>query len=221
MKNGQVYDFFGDRVKVLIFDDKEVFWDQCTIDNIILNSKRKSMIFQRTLRSFFVEKAVLLNDISLTNEEKEKYHSHLPLRLVCIDNIFWSHQSFSTLSRFQTFAEGQKIDFDQIDIFPLNQIVLIPSGQQQSQKTSQIVSSQQDFFSIQELLYHAFNIQQPHINQNKPYFTRFRLIKEGREEKRLRGIGLYRSGLKSGLPSYYLGGAISWNELETNDTYLV
>lgn len=55
----------------------------------------------------------------------------------------------------------------------------------------------------------------------KPYFSRYRLIHGGREEKRLTGIGLYRLGIKGNIPSYYVGGYMSDAELEVANNLIV
>lgn len=157
----------------------------------------------------------------LTKLEESIHRPDLPLRLNCVKKSFWTTEKFNTIEDFKVFLNQEKIDYKKFEDLHTNKIVIFPQGQQNSEKKSVILENTIGFFEGLELMFNCFNIQQQYVNPKKPYFSRFSLIPIGREEKRLTGFGLYRTGIKGNIPSFYLGGSVSLLELEIDKSFIV
>lgn len=114
-----------------------------------------------------------------------------------------------------------EIDIDKLEGLNSFNVVIFPTSRQMSRKKSILLEIKSGQFSRSELMLQCFNIQSEYVKPEKLYFSRFRLIPNGREEKRLYGIGIYRLGIKGNVPSYYLDGEISFGELETENSWIV
>ena len=66
-----------------------------------------------------------------------------------------------------------------------------------------------------------FNIQQQNVNPKKLYFCTLQTYNEKQRGKYLTGFGLYRTGIKGNIPSYYLGGYMSLGELEIDKSLTI
>ncbi|NOT93485.1 hypothetical protein [Ferruginibacter sp.] len=204
-----------------MFDDKEVFTDIVNPDNTLRCAKYKTVIYSRTHREFFNKNSTFTRTSEVTAREIEIHKPNLPLRLNCFKEIFWSHEEIYDIHNFTTYLRANNIYEKHLSNLNTNKVVIFPLGQQLSIKKPVLLENSVGFFSGIELLFRCFQIQREYVKKEKTYFSRFRLIRVGREEKRLNGIGLYRSGIKGNIPSYYLGGYVSLGELESDDSFIV
>jgi len=222
MKNGYIYKpNWGPDCKILMFDEKEIFYGVINESNELKYANIKTLIYLRTTTDFFRETSTLLLKSDLTKQEEAIHKPDLPLRLNCFKETFWTTKKFEDISEFKSFLIEHGIDFKKFDNLNTNRVVIFPHGQQSSSKKPVILENKVDSFNGLELMYNCFNIQQQYVNPKKLYFSRFRLITKGREEKRLTGFGLYRTGIKGNIPSYYLGGYLSFLELEIDKSLIV
>ena len=198
MKVGEEYLYFQKKQRIIMFGSNEVFYDEIAIDNSLKYTKGKTVTYSRVSRDFFDKNAILIST-SVSEKELLIHQPHLPLRLNCFKNIFWT----------------KDINLKDLENLNCNKVVIIPIGQQISFKKSIILESSNNLFEGLELLYHCFNIQYKYININKPYFSRFRSAAKENNLNKLSGIGIYRAGIKSNIPSYYLGGSVSLLEFES------
>jgi|JI6StandDraft_1071083.scaffolds.fasta_scaffold61475_3 hypothetical protein len=214
MKVGEEYLYFQKKQRIIMFDSNEVFYDEIAIDNSLKYTKGKTVTYSRVSRDFFDKNAILIST-SVSEKELLIHQPHLPLRLNCFKNIFWTNEYFKTINEFRNYLISKDINLKDLENLNCNKVVIIPIGQQISFKKSIILESSNNLFEGLELLYHCFNIQYKYININKPYFSRFRSAAQENNLNKLSGIGIYRAGIKSNIPSYYLGGSVSLLEFES------
>jgi len=221
MNVGDVYIFSGNRCRVLMFDTEEVFYASLTHGNNSDLLKYKTVSYYRTTRDFFETNATFIASSRLTEDEKKIHRPDLPLKLNCFREIFWTNEKFDTKSEFISFLNSKGITENELEGLKIDKVVIFPQGQLTSLKKPVTLENNLAYFSATELMFNCFDFQHQYIKKEKPYFSRFRLIQNGREEKRLTGIGLYRLGIKGNIPSYYLGGYMSQSDLEIDQTLIV
>tara|TARA_R110000744_G_scaffold303221_1_gene412002 strand:+ start:83 stop:754 length:672 start_codon:yes stop_codon:yes gene_type:complete len=221
MKIGDVFKFSNGLVRIFMFDDKEVFYQTVDENYVLIYSKYKTISYYRTSIDYFKKNSSFIKSIDFSEKELEIHRPDLPLKLNCFSGLFWTNKSFEKNTDFLNFLESAGIDESKLSGLESSKIVIYPTSQQQSPKKSILLENKNGSFSGRELLIQCFEIQSDYVKVEKPYFSRFRLIPNGREEKRLSGIGMYRNGIKGNVPSYYLGGEISMMELESQESYIV
>ncbi|MFT6501991.1 MAG: hypothetical protein ACJASQ_002116 [Crocinitomicaceae bacterium] len=212
---GDVYVFNGNRVKVFMFDNWEVFFLSVDQNDELQFAKTKTLIYQRSPQDFFTSTAEFVYSSNLSSEHLDIHQPNLPLRLNCLENIFWANEKMNE-TEFNDFVLRNNILIDSLESLNCDQIALFPTSQLGANKKPTIITNPERLITGIQLLQICYQVQQEYVNSKKPYISRFRLIQDGREEKRLSGIGVYRLGIKGNIPSYYIGGSISMAELESN-----
>ncbi len=222
MKNGYIYKTnWGPNCKILMFDEREIFYGIVNESYELEYANSKTLIYTRTTADFFKTNSTLLLKSDLTKQELTIHKPDLPLNFNCFRETFWTTQYFEKIEDFKTFLTQHEIDYKKFDSLYTDKVVIFPHSQQSSAKNPVLLENTVGYFDGLDLMYKCFNIQHQYVNSKKPYFSRFRLINIGREEKRLTGFGLYRLGIKGNIPSYYLGGYMSLLELEIDKKLIV
>lgn len=212
MKTGDVFNFTENRIRILMFDDKEVFYGTVDEENTFVYTKYKTIIYYRTPRDYFDKNSSFIETSELTQKELEIHRPDLPLRLNCFSGLFWSTKSLEKETDLNNFLNSAGISKEKLEGLDNSKVVVIPNSQQQSNKKPVLLESMNGSFSGQELLKECLRIQSEYVKSDKPYFSRFKKDKQG-----LSGIGMYRLGIKGNVPSYYLGGEMSmmeWHVME-------
>ena len=204
MKIGDVFSFSENRIRILMFDDKEVFYGTVDEENTFVYAKYKTVSYYRTSKDYFDKNSSFIEPAEFTEKELEIHRPDLPLRLNCFAGFFWSTKSLEKETDFDNFLKSVGIRKDILEGLDSSKVVVIPNSQQQSNKKPVLLESLNNSFSGQELMKECFRIQSEYVKSDKPYFSRFKKAKQG-----LSGIGMYRLGIKRNVPSYYLGGEIS------------
>ncbi len=204
-----------------MFDDKEVFYQTLNEDDTFVYAKYKTISYYRIEREYFKENAEFIKSLEFDKKELEIHRPDLPLRLNCFSGIFWSYNNIEKNFEFTEFLKSFGIEKEKLQGLNSSKVVIFPTSQQQSSKKPSLIENKKGYLSGEDLLFECFKIQTDYVNKDKPYFSRFRLIIDGREEKRLSGIGIYRLGIKGNVPSYYLGGKMSMMELESENSLIV
>ena len=221
MKIGDIYNFTENRIRILMFDDKEIFYQTLNEDDTFVYAKYKTINYYRTEREYFNENAKFIKSLEFNKQELEIHRPDLPLRLNCFSDIFWTFNKIEKNVEFTELLKSFGIEKEKLQGLNSSKVVIFPTSQQQSSKKPSLVQNKIGYLSGEDLLFECFKIQSEHVNKDKPYFSRFRLIIDGREEKRLSGIGIYRLGIKGNVPSFYLGGEMSMMELESENSLIV
>ena len=204
-----------------MFDNKEVFYQTVKEDDTLVYAKNRTLSYYRTPKEYFENNSEFIKHLAFTEKETDIHKPNLPLRLICFSGLFWTNKAFETETEFNEFLKSADINPKELSGIESCKVVIFPTSQQQSNKKSILLENKNVFFSGKELMRKCFGIQSEYVKSEKPYFSRFRLIPDGREEKRLSGIGIYRLGIKGNLPSYYLGGEMSMMELESKNSLIV
>lgn len=207
MKIGDVFNFRENRIRILMFDDKEVFYGTVDEENTFVYSKYKTISYYRIPKDYFAKDSSFIEPLQLTNTELEIHRPDLPLRLNCFSGLFWPPKPLEKQADFTTFLESVGISKEKLEGLDNSKVVVIPNSQQQSNKKPVLLENINGSFSGQELMMKCLKIQSEYVKTDKPYFSRFRKDKQG-----LTGIGMYRLGIKGNVPSYYLGGEMSMME---------
>lgn len=207
MKIGDVFNFTENRIRILMFDDKEVFYGTVDEENDFDYSKYKTISYYRTSRDYFDKNSSFIELSELTAKELEIHRPDLPLRLNCFSGLFWPTKSLEKEPAFYDFIKSVGISKEKLEGLDNSKVVVIPNSQQQSNKKPVLLESINGSFSGVELLKECLRIQSEYVKSDKPYFSRFKKDKQG-----LSGIGMYRLGIKGNVPSYYLGGEMSMME---------
>jgi len=203
---GEIYNFNNSKVRIIQFDEIEVFyepWNEHVGEWYF--SKTKTLIFFRAPRRFFTSNAELLENENRDEKGLERFHTQLPMRLNRFENLQW--ESEPKLD-FKTLASN---DLHGIDA---DSIVIFPSLQSGKLGKSEIIKERiRDGVKLMEI---AFTIQAPYIKDKDSRFILTTLAKEGKNHQYFDGIGIYRLGLKGNVPSYYIGG---YNDFARNTEY--
>lgn len=221
MQIGDIYNFLNNRIRIMMFDSVEVFYQTINEDGTFVYASSRTLIYYRTPKDYFDKIAVFIKHLALTKRETDIHRPDLPLRLNCFSGLFWTDKPFEKETDFIGFFRAKEINTELFDGLNCPAFAVFPTSQQQSHKKSVLLENSNGYFLGKDLMFQCFRIQSEYVNPEKPYFSRYRLIPEGREEKRLSGIGIYRLGIKNNLPSYYLGGEISMGELESEKRWIV
>jgi hypothetical protein len=182
-----------DPVRVLRFDDIEVFYDAywSSLDKwTFASSLKRSGAYYRTTPGVFLRNATFLRPQPLTSEELNTFRPDLPNRLCRNKNMTWTAKIFHELEDFKKYASLFRCDISDSIILPVPNISLTPfgaKGRVTSLKPTLISSVDKNGFSSIELLWHANNIQAEHSKH---------IVDNG--------VGIYRSGHYKKVPSYYI-----------------
>jgi len=172
------------RARIIGLDDFEVFYDgYWPHDNswTFSGNFKKKCYFYRTSRQAFEEKSTLQDILPLTDEEIQAFRPDLPMRLGRSKATSWNNFKVSDLKKLpdSDFLK-QKLQADKI--------VLLPYGVKGGLKKGQIVTADNEsYFDCEELIWKAKRIQESMNNETS------------------KGIGIYRIGFESRLPSFYIG----------------
>ena len=221
MKIGDLFNFTNNRIRIMMFDNKEVFYQTVKEDDTFIYAKNRTLSYYRTPKEYFENNSEFIKHLEFTDKETEIHKPNLPLRLNCFTGLFWTNKPFENEAKFIEFLKSVDISEQELKGLDISKVVIFPTSQQKSNKKSTLLENKDSYFSGKELMIESFGIQSEYVKSEKPYFSRFRLIPDGREEKRLSGIGIYRLGIKGNLPSYYLGGEMSMMELESEKSLIV
>lgn len=183
---GGIYktDWDNSTARIIGLDDAEVFYDTYwPHDNswTFSGNFKKKCYFYRTSRQVFEEKSVQQDIIPLTTEEMEAFRPDLPMRLCRSKAISWNDFKVSDLKELPNndFLH-QRLQTDKI--------VLLPFGAKGGLKKGTIVTADNGYyFGCEELIWKAKKIQESVNNETS------------------NGIGIYRIGFETKLPSFYIG----------------
>jgi hypothetical protein len=180
--------------RIIGLDDVEVFYDAYwPHDNTWTFSGKfkKKCYFYRTSRRLFADKSVQLDILPLTDEERQAFRPDLPMRLGRSKAISWNDFEISELKELpdNSFLQ-QRLQADKI--------VLLPYGIRGGRKKGTAMTADNgSYFDCEELISKAKRIQESVNNEIS------------------KGIGIYRIGFETNLPSFYIGQYIDSAEIMT------
>lgn len=170
--------------RIIGVDDFEVFYDSYwPHDNSWTFSGNfdKKCHFYRTSSQVFGERSVQQDILPLTAEENQAFRPDLPMRLGRSKLLSWNDFCVSDLKQLPDH------DFVEQEL-QAEKIVLLPYGIKGALKKSTIVTADNgSYFEYGELIWKAKKIQ------------------ESVNSEISNGIGIYRIGYETRLPSFYIG----------------
>jgi hypothetical protein len=165
-------------IRVLMGDQIEVFYD-ALLPEIGWNLARaRTVIYYRVASNLLGSTAQHISTEPLTPDELARHRPDLPMRMLRSSEADWD----------KPFAEWPNMDTGfQVEI---KRLALIPFGPKGApQKPLVVQAGNGCSFTGQELLASAHSVQADDCPE-------------------VHGVGLYRSGISRGIPSYYLWGAV-------------
>jgi hypothetical protein len=170
--------------RIIGLDDVEVFYD-CLWphDNswTFSGNFKKKCYFYRTSRQVFEKKSVQQDILPLTTEEQQAFRPDLPMRLGRSKVLSWNDFKVSDLKELPDngfLQQGLQAD----------KIVLLPYGIKGGLKKGTTVTADNgSYLDCEELIWKAKRIQESVNNETS------------------NGIGIYRIGFETRLPSFYIG----------------
>ncbi|MYM36424.1 hypothetical protein GTP38_19020 [Duganella sp. FT94W] len=181
-------------IRVLAFDSEQVMYDSWLphASKWGIDSLSRRISYYRIRTSFLLNKASYLRTEIYTEQERAVHRPDLPFSFARIDSLEWPMACPASTLDFPNLlsqaANGEKVLLDAPRIY------LEPFGPKGGPKPSVLIAAKNGkSFPVEEMLWHAARLQFQHL----------------RDEKIIEGVGIYRSGLQRGLPSYYVWGAKS------------
>lgn len=165
-------------IRVMMADSIEVFYDASLPDVGWNLARTRTAIYYRILTTLLHSKGQRIRTEPLTNRELATHRPDLPMRVLRNGEADWANP----------LADWPEIDTD----FEVKsqRVALIPFGPKGAPRRAIVVEAADGrSFRGNELLAAAHGIQMAHCPD-------------------VRGVGLYRSGISGGVPSYYLWGAV-------------
>jgi hypothetical protein len=165
-------------IRVMMADNIEVFYD-ALIPEVGWNLARsRTAIYYRVRTSFLHSSAQRIRTEPLTEQELATHRPDLPMRILRNGDADWG----------KPLASWPNIDTD----FEINskRLALVPLGPKGAPQKAVVVDAANGCsFSGNELLVAAHSVHTTDCPD-------------------VSGVGLYRSGISGGIPSYYLWGAV-------------
>ncbi len=201
MKIGDIYNYTENRIRILMFDDKEVFYQIVNKDDTFVYAKYKTISYYRASKEHFKLNSNFIKSLELEKKELEIHRPDLPLRLNCFSVLFWVKNSFEKKNDFENFLKSFGINKEELTGLDINKVVVIPTTQQLTSKKPTLLQNEKGYFIGEELMIECFRIQSEYVNLEKPYFSKFRLIPLLVEKKKyLLVLGFIDLGLKETYP---------------------
>lgn len=202
LDSGGVYrgNWYGGDLPIRVINDNQgvVMYDawRPDIDTWSLVRKPATCHFYRLPADFARERALHLRNEPLSQAEENYFRPELPNAFARFAGIQWSQSTPASPEKLAAILTESGIPLGGAEMrLQAASIHLIPFGPKGSQKKGlAVLAANGESFSIEEILWHAWHLQASHLRH------------DGAAPD---GIGLYRSGLVSRTPAYYLWGGKS------------
>lgn len=209
LKTGEVYFFDNTRSvsdprsirrvaynhRILMADDFEVFTDGMYLNdpdydyNIKKNLSGES-IFTRSRRNFFEKCIEKVGEAPLSEEALSILWVDLPMRFGRLRNLSWDDACLGSIDNYLDWLE-ENTDIEWGNrVIEANALFIKPTSEKgMPRKPIKVEADNGKKFTVKELVWKAAQIQNAAVKKSIG-----------------QGIGLYRSGIKSKLPVYYVWG---------------
>ncbi|WP_308515502.1 hypothetical protein [Sphingomonas flavescens] len=165
-------------IRVMMADNVEVFYDALFPEVGWNLARARTAIYYRSSTSFLRSTAQCIRTEPLTDKELARHRPDLPIRILRSGEADWRNP----------LVDWPKINTN-IEV-KTNRLALVPFGPNGAPQRAVVVEADDGkTFRGNELLELAHSVQTAKCSD-------------------VRGVGLYRSGISAGIPSYYLWGAV-------------
>lgn len=175
--------------RVLIFDDYEILSEiQMLSGNWSMRPFQSACRFVPQSRIFFESVANYISEEPLTEKELEIIKPNLAIRLGRIQNISWGDKRLDSIDKIRGLFMEFGLEYYLDESYSTNKLYIEPYGKSGGKKSAQLIEADnKKYFTCAELLYKSNKIQlQVNSHQSN-------------------GIGIFRTGIRSKLPVYYIG----------------
>jgi hypothetical protein len=183
-------------IRVIAFDEEQVMYD-CWWPHIPgwgIESLNRDITYYRTPTCLLLSKSKYLRTEEYTEAELSIHRPDLPFGFAQFANLEWPSMCPATPVEFPCSAAASTDSRSSKPVLDAAKIYLQPFGPKGSSKPGIVLEAEKaSGFTMMEVLWHAAQLQSPFL----------------REIKVTTGIGIYRSGIRRKLPSYYIWGAKS------------
>jgi hypothetical protein len=195
---GTVFETEWDRRprRVVAFDATLVLYDAWLSDvpGWGLDSLNGTASYYALPTSMVLHRGNYLRTEDYTSEERLTHRPDLPLSLARSKHLDWPMSSPATEAEFPgPLLDAQAGEGVQVHSLNAAQIYIIPFGPKGGNKAPVLIEAKNGIsFAVEELLWQGAQHQSRHLGK----------------KKLTDGVGIYRSGIKDKIPTYYLWG---WN----------
>jgi hypothetical protein len=181
-------------IRILAFDADQVMYDSWLPDASRwgIDSLSRRISYFRIWTSFVLNKSHYLRTDKYTEQERAVHRPDLPFSFARFEGLEWPMTCPASKNDFpQNLPQpaNPMIGKRQLDA---PRIFLDPFGPKGGPKPSVLITAENETsFTVEEVLWHAARLQFQHL----------------RDVRVVDGVGIYRSGIQRGLPSYYIWGA--------------
>jgi hypothetical protein len=183
-------------LRVIAFDEEVVMYD-CWWPHIPgwgIDSLNRTISYYRLPTSLLLSKGKYLRTEAYTEAELSIHRPDLPLAFARFAGLEWPAECPATPEEFPNSSLACPDDQSIQTCLDAAKIYLEPFGPKGSCKPGVMIEAENRArFTVNEILWHAARLQSPFL----------------REVKMTSGIGIYRSGIRRKLPSYYIWGSKS------------
>ena len=109
MKIGDLYNFTNNRIRIMMFDNNEVFYQTIKEDDTLVYAESRTISYYRTSKEYFEKNCEFIKHLAFTEKETEIHKPNLPLRLNCFSGLFWTNKTFEKETEFLEFLESVDI----------------------------------------------------------------------------------------------------------------
>jgi hypothetical protein len=181
--------FYFIKVRLLFFDEFEVFYEPYIPESGWLYSKRRTFSFSRMEREFFVN--AIIGEIGTSQDlypSDSLIRPDLPIRFARLKNISWGDRQLDSIQTINSLLVNSGFNNLEYKFLKSEKVYLHPAGKTGTFKSGVLVeSAKEEGFAISDIVWQANNVQ------------------KNIESKYINGIGIYRSGVKNRIPSFILG----------------
>jgi hypothetical protein len=183
-------------IRVLAFDAEQVMYDSWLSDASMwgIDSLSRRISYYRTLTSFVLNRSHYLRTEEYTEQERSVHRPDLPFSFAKFHSLEWPMTCPASANDFpHIFPKPVDAKVGEL-VLDAPRIFLEPFGPKGGPKPSVLITAEnKTSFTVEEVLWQSARLQFQHL----------------RDDRIVDGVGIYRSGIQRGLPSYCVWGAKS------------
>lgn len=188
-------------IRVISFDEQQVMYDSWWphLPGWGITSVNSTIAYYRLPTPLLLSKAKYLRTEQYSEAELSIHRPDLPHAFARSAVLEWPMRSPATVEEFPNgLSRLNPGEYGQPHALDAAKIYLEPFGPKGSSKPGVLIEAANGTgFGVEEILWHAARLQSQYL----------------REIKVTAGVGIYRSGIRRKLPSYYIWGAKSLMEV--------
>lgn len=182
-------------IRVIAFDNSVVMYDAWWPHSSTWGMGKLSgnFCYYRLPLTLLMQEAKYLRTEKYTDQEARVHRPDLPFAFAQYNVLDWYAQCPESMSQLEQFLESRSAFGTEL-LLKVPAIYLSPFGPKGSSKSEVLVHAKNgESFTEAEILWHAWQLQIPHL----------------RAHQLTSGVGVYRSGIKKRIPTYYIWGCKS------------